>query len=166
VATKRKRKISAGRVKGSTVIADRTLHTTAGEQVRLALHQPVLDERGDWVCRAVVQRNGTTVTERAGHGVDSLQALVQGIKALRFSLGDEIANLTWLGVRAAVGLPFMIEDLDPDFVTLIKHLVEAEHCRLQIAANRHRNTIKTPLTMKRRAPSKRRRSSSAKVSST
>lgn len=119
-------------------IASRTLLDKAGRKVHVTLFRPQLDKQGDWECRIEIDREGGAPILRAGHGVDSLQALIQGIQAIRFSLDGKGRNLTWLrGARGHVGLPLMIEDHDPDFVTLVEHLLEAEYCRQLMAAKRH-----------------------------
>lgn len=114
------------------VVAKRSLRDpSSGESVELAVYQPEPDPKsqyGDWVCRVEVSR-GNEITLAEGHGVDSLQALVSGIAALRHTLKLDARHLVWLGSPGEIGVPLVIQEDDPDFIALIEHLWEAEHSR-------------------------------------
>jgi hypothetical protein len=71
-----------------------------------------------------------------GRGIDSLQALFVALGGVRNALGERMKSLTWLGEPREIGFPKMIQDDDPDFLTLIDHLLEVEYSRQLLTAKR------------------------------
>jgi hypothetical protein len=115
----------------STIIARRILHDKDTEgQVEIIVHQPALDPdttQGIWICR--IELSGTSLAPVEARGVDSLQALIVGISAIRHTLKTLSKKLSWLGDSGETGLPLIIQDDDEDFIALVENVVEAEHRR-------------------------------------
>jgi hypothetical protein len=134
------------------VVAQRKLHDTeSGEVIEATIFIPRKDrttKRGDWVVSVHV-RTGDKVERFDGHGVDSLQALISGLSALRFALRSRSERLKWLGGPGEIGLPLMVHDEDPDFLALTEHLIAAEHSR-QVIAAKHARTRATKRVRQRR----------------
>lgn len=115
------------------VIAKRMLRdSTTGQTVELIVHQPRPDEasaHGDWICKVEI-REGTESTALEGFGVDSLQALISGICALRhWQKTAGRRSLTWHGPPGELGLPLIVQEDDQDFLALIELVIAAEHSR-------------------------------------
>src|SRR5450631_1360228 len=104
----------------STVIARRLLRDTQTEQpVEVVVYQPVLDPanaQGIWVCRVEITRGGVSLGPVEARGVDSLQALIVGMAAIRYTLKTQLEKLAWLGDPGEIGLPLIIQEDDQDFV--------------------------------------------------
>ena len=115
------------------VIARRHLREANTEQLsEVLVYQPVEDpdsEHGDWICRIEIVRGGILLPAAAGHGVDSLQALINGIDAARHGLKDCSRNLIWLGGLGEVGFPLMVQEEDPDFIALVESVLDTEYHR-------------------------------------
>lgn len=76
-------------------IAERWVRVQPGNQrLLLGLGIPELID-GIWVCAAHVLRDGTTIDEAVGRGVDSVQALAMAMVQLRFAVERQGALATW-----------------------------------------------------------------------
>jgi hypothetical protein len=115
------------------VIARRQLREADTQKlIEILVYQPVEDpdsEHGDWICRIEIVRGGTLLPPAAGHGVDSLQALINGIDGVRHALKDFSRNLIWLSGPGEVGFPLMVQEEDPDFIALVESVLDAEYSR-------------------------------------
>jgi hypothetical protein len=85
-----------------------------------------------------IKREGGRVDVLEGNGVDSLQALISAISAIRFALNPKRSEMAWLNVPGQLGLPLMVHEEDPDFLAVIEHTLAAEHARQTLAAKRVR----------------------------
>ena len=113
-------------------IARRKLARQDGSVVELVVNTPATDPESagdDWVCEVDVIDAGRVTTHR-GHGVDSLQALVGGLGALREAVkGLGIRDLSWLGQAGVAGVPMVIQETDEDYLTLLETIIAVEHLR-------------------------------------
>jgi len=117
----------------NVVIARRALRDPSSEVlIELVLYAPTKDPQsahGDWACLLEVIHGDDLPTQVNSFGVDALQALINGIAAIRQHLGPMTSTLSWLGKPGEIGIPTMFHEEDPDFLALIGHVVNAEYRR-------------------------------------
>ncbi len=121
-----------------TALASRTLTTASKQTVEISIFAPKLVRKGEWRCR--VQAVGTGKARKTtAYGVDSLQALINGVSALRALLGNFECELAWDdGELGDVGLPMQVPSVFGTLFTrrlesLIERQVEKEVSRLESA---------------------------------
>ena len=97
------------------------------QTIAVRLGKPAKTRSGDWRCRFEV--SGVGVDESGvGWGVDSLQALQQGLEGLRAALDRTEQSLSWLGVKPAnVTVPRSIPwQFGVEFASKLEALIETE----------------------------------------
>ena len=122
------------------VIAVRTLtRCSDGTEVTITLRQPVQDAEGsDWSCAFEVS-TAEGSKEHRGRGVDSLQALVEALRGIKYVLDQGHTDLTWLsGKPKDTGMPQLLPYDDPDFAELLRLLVDAEMQRRYLYVERRK----------------------------
>jgi hypothetical protein len=129
MATKKR---DAGATTPSKPIAARILRrSNDGGAVRVAIFAPKQDSRdpnNDWVCEFEITGLPKQMYSRA-FGVDSMQAMVEAIRAIRHTLQPFSSELTWLSSVGGIGFPLIPAYDDPDFMALIEATIEAENIR-------------------------------------
>lgn len=111
------------------VVAKRILFDANQTPIEVCVYEPVRDEtdpNGDWRCEFSIKRGSVPEQLRHVWGVDSLQALVVAIKALRHALEPETADLSWLGQVGVTGIPLQIFDDSPQRTAMFRSLIDAE----------------------------------------
>jgi hypothetical protein len=114
-------------------IARRVLrHASGARSVEVVIRAPLqdtTDPNGDWECQFEVTGLDPPIRDRA-MGVDSLQALLEAIRAIRHLLRPVQAELSWLsGVPGDTGIPLIPSCDHPEFVAIVEHTIEAEAAR-------------------------------------
>lgn len=114
------------------VVVRREFRRSEGGPVEVLLYLPVQEE-GDpdvWVCRGEIVENGQPPKATHGHGVDGLQALLNGIKAVRHAL-QPLRSLTWFDEVGELGLPLIIDDR-LETLEIFERLIELEYARMNV----------------------------------
>jgi hypothetical protein len=134
------------------IVAQRTLRSLDERQdIQVLVYRPAREQadQEEWSCRIEVRLIAAEPLVVMGRGIDSLQALFTALGGVRNALGERLKNITWLGEPRGIGFPKMIQDDDPDFLTLIDHLLEAEYSRQLLTSKRQQ-------ALRSRKPSRRR----------
>ena len=116
-------------------IASRVLRAPGGKVVRIVLGSPYQDPKdpnGDWSCPFEV--TGLDEELRGeGHGVDSLQAVIEALRGIRLTLGSRSRDLCWLSdTEGDVGLPMIVGYDEPGYTALLESIIEAENLRRRL----------------------------------
>jgi hypothetical protein len=126
------------------VIARRLLQARGRKTVEVIIRKPELATKKpeEWSCIVDIRGSAEITEPIVGHGLDSLQSLLTALQAARNALRRD-RTLTWLGSPREIGFPLMISEEDPDFVTLVESLLEAEFSRMILSRKRARKRPRT-----------------------
>ena len=117
--------------RSDNVVARRLLQAPGRKTVEVIIHQPelVTKKPEEWSCIVDIRGSAEITEPIVGHGVDSLQSLLNALQAARSALRRD-RTLTWLGSPREIGFPLMVSEEDPDFVSLVESLLNAEFSRM------------------------------------
>lgn len=132
---------------GDDPIVSRILRDpSSGNKVELVLYRPQKEEggNGDWCCKLEIRGVEPPLRDTCW-GVDSLQALVTGMTALRYWIKKQrLTELVWLGQPGDLGLPLVVQETE-EFLAVIEGLVTVEHSRLVL----HKSRLAKPRNSKK-----------------
>jgi hypothetical protein len=118
---------------GTQPIAERVLKRCSdGALRRVAIYAPRIRPRpaqGDWECRFEIVGGQSEIREHAV-GVDSLQALVEALRAVQYHVARDPEPHTWLSnARGDTCLPVILPYDDPEFTEFLQQIVGVEMSR-------------------------------------
>jgi hypothetical protein len=109
------------------ITCKRTLIDAAGIKYLACIEVPFKSNKDEWCSCFSLKCNKKSIFKRKAYGVDSLQALMNAIEALRISVEQYNANLRWVfSIEQYHAINYLIPNHDYKFALKVKKLVDKE----------------------------------------